>query len=112
MVTSWLYLVLAVVALVIELWAFVDSAARPATDYQRADKRTKGFWLALTAIAAVVGVMSLMSTFRTGSMSMMFLNMVGVVVAGVYLADVRPPLQEFGRYRRNGGRESGSIGPW
>ena len=37
------------------VWALIDSALRPAQYYAAADKRSKNFWVAVNAVAAVVG---------------------------------------------------------
>ena len=85
-------LVVAVLALI----AVLDCLRRPAVQFERAWKRTKPFWLALTGGAAVVTVFSaVFSTLalvqlgapRAGSLLLM---LIAATIAGVYLADVRP----------------------
>lgn len=97
----WIVLALSVVALGIEAWAVLDCVRRPTDAFPAADKRTKVFWLALTAVATLLGVVSL------GAIPGL-LGIVGVIAAGVYLADVRPALDQVtGR-----GRTDGPYGPW
>ena len=95
--------VLGVAALAVEVWAFADALRRRPDAFVAADKRTKGCWLAVTGVALAVGFVFL---FQVGSM----LGLLGVVAAGVYLADVRPALDRV-MGKGQGGRQ-GPYGPW
>ena len=97
-----IYLALGITALVIELWAFADCLRRKPAEFERAYKRTKGFWLGLTGGAAAVG---LLSVLLFGPLALLLFELVAVVAASVYLADVRPALNE------NKGR-GGAYGSW
>ncbi len=98
---DWIVLALSVVALGVEAWAVLDCVRRPTDAFEAAGKRTKGFWLAVTVVATLLGVVSL------GAIPGL-LGIVGIIGAGVYLADVRPALdQVMGR-----GRTDGPYGPW
>lgn len=108
MVVQWIWTAAQFGAIGVGLWAFVDSIMRPAEHFVAADKRTKSFWLALNAASlAVVGLMGASSMF----------GLMGVVVGGVYLADVRPALDVFkpvrvrSRVRKPGRDDGGSAGP-
>lgn len=85
-------LVVAVLALI----AVLDCVRRPAVQFERAWKRTKPFWLALTGGAAVVtvfsAVFSTLSLVRLGvpGTGSLLLMLIAATIAGVYLADVRP----------------------
>ena len=46
---------LGLAALGLEAWAFVDALRRRPDAFVAADKRTKGFWLAVTGVALAVG---------------------------------------------------------
>jgi hypothetical protein len=99
---SWIVLALSIGALGVEVWAVVDCVRRPTDAFTAAGKRTKVFWLVLTGVATLLGVVSL------GGIPGL-LGIIGVIAAGVYLADVRPALdQVMGR----GGRTDGPYGPW
>ena len=82
---SLVTLVLGVVALGCEVFAFVDALRHPDNAYVAASKRTKRFWLLITGVALLFGSISV------------FLG------AAVYLADVRPALRQV---RGLGGRSS------
>jgi hypothetical protein len=94
-VNSFLFL-LNLVVLVVDLWALIDASIRPAPAYISADKRTKGFWVAVLAAATVF--------FWIG-----FLALIGLVASIVYLVDVRPALREVSGGRGSGG---GPYGGW
>lgn len=98
---SLIVLVLGVVALGLEVFALVDAVRHRPDAYVAAGKRTKQFWTIVTGLAALVGFVFLFSPLN-------LLGILAVVAAAVYLADVRPALQQVsGR-----GSSSGPYGPW
>jgi hypothetical protein len=100
----YLYFALGLVALGIEVWALVDCVRRPGIAFEAAFKRTKGFWLALTAGAVVVGLLSALG--RSAGFNLF--QLVAIIAACVYLADVKPAVsQTSGR-----GGNNGPYGPW
>jgi hypothetical protein len=104
LIQQYLYLALGFVALGIEVWALTDCVRRPGTAFEAAFKRTKGFWLALTAGAVVVGLLSTLSS--RGGFNLF--QLVAIIAACVYLADVKPAVsQTSGR-----GGSNGPYGPW
>lgn len=92
--------VLWLVALGAEVFALVDAARTRPDAFLAAGKRTKNFWVAITAVAVLLG-------FVTTPLSMF--GIAAVVGAGVYLADVRPALRQV--LGKGGGRQ-GPYGPW
>ncbi len=93
-----LLLVLGVAAFAVEAFAFVDSLRHSNGQYSSAGKRTKPFWTALTGSAAAVGFLTLpppIGRYPAGPLS--FLGLVAIVIAGVYLTDVRPALHSTWR---------------
>ncbi|GGL37871.1 DUF2516 family protein [Phycicoccus endophyticus] len=97
----WIVLALSLAALGVEVFALVDCARRRSDAFTAAGKRTKGFWLLVTGIATLVGVVAL------GGLGL--LGIIAVVAAGVYLADVKPALDQV--MGRGSGRQ-GPYGPW
>nr|NLD40597.1 DUF2516 family protein [Actinomycetales bacterium] len=75
---------------VLEVYALVDAVSRPGKMYEAYGKKTKMFWLALLAVAAVIGLVAI-PIIQSGIN--IFLTVVAVLPAGVYLADVRPALR-------------------
>jgi Protein of unknown function (DUF2516) len=66
-------------------WALVDCVIRPTKAFEAAGKLTKPAWLAITAIALVVGLLfNPLSIF----------GLAAIVASIVYLVDVRPAVRE------------------
>ena len=106
-----LFLVLYVVIFLLCAWALVDCLLRPTRAFPAAGKRTKTFWLLITAIAAAVSFIAL--PLGGGTSFFGFLAFIGVVGAIVYLVDVRPAVAPHSRRRGRGGRGGGpSRGGW
>lgn len=82
---TYLFRLLSLVALVLGLWAFIDALRHPAANYLRDNKRTKGFWMGLTGVSAVVCAFSFLGSGGAG-----FLQLIAACISCVYLADVRP----------------------
>jgi hypothetical protein len=100
---GWVTLLLTLAALALEVFAFIDALRHRPDAYVAAGKRTKQFWMIVTGIAMLIGFIS----FGGG---IGFLTIIGVVAAAIYLADVRPALQQVsGRGR---GSSQGPYGPW
>ena len=101
----WFFEVLAIAALCVEVWAFVDAVRRPAPAFPAAGKQTKPLWLVILGVAAVIGLWS--STLGGPNLVSLF-PLVAFVAAAIYLTDVRPMVKEF----RGGSSSSGPYGPW
>jgi hypothetical protein len=98
---GYIVLALSLGALGVEAYALVDCLRRRADAFPAAGKRTKSFWLLLTGLSVLLGVVAL------GGLGL--LAIVAIVAAGVYLADVKPALdQVIGRGQGN----QGPYGPW
>ena len=97
----WIVLGLSVVALGVEVYALLDCLRRRPDAFTAAGKRTKSFWLLVTGLSVLIGFVAL------GGLGL--LAIVAIVAAGVYLADVKPALdQVMGR----GSGNTGPYGPW
>ncbi|MEH0109305.1 DUF2516 family protein [Tersicoccus sp. MR15.9] len=101
------FVILALVSFGIELWALIDCARNKGADFQRAFKRTKGFWLGITAAAAAVGFLSIPQPIGLALLPV-FLQLIAVTASCVYLADVRPALKSV----RGRTGNAGPYGPW
>ncbi|GAA4988915.1 DUF2516 family protein [Kineococcus glutinatus] len=102
-----LILILSVAALGVQGWALGDSLRHRPEAYASAGKLTKTKWVALLAVAAAIGVISLGQNF----LGMLFFDALAVVAAVVYLTDARPALRPY-RGRGNRGGHAGPYGPW
>jgi hypothetical protein len=76
-----------VVCLIIELFAFVNCLTQRADAFQVVGRIPKGGWIAMTLGAVLV-------TLLFGSIQGSFIGLLAVVVAAVYLLDVRPALRD------------------
>ncbi len=95
-------LLLSVVAIGVEAFALIDCVRRRPDAFVAAGKRTKQFWLLVTGGALLLGFVSL------GGLG--FLAIVSIIAAGVYLADVKPALDQV--TGRGGSSTQGPYGPW
>jgi len=68
-----------------QAWAFLDAVSRRPDAFVAADKMTKGAWTIILGVALVAH----MIFWNPASI----LNLIGIVAALVYLADVRPALR-------------------
>lgn len=99
---SLLQTVVGVAVFAMMVWALVDCARTRADAFPAAGKRTKQFWLLLTGGATLIGFIFLANPFN-------LFNLVAVVAAGVYHADVKPAVKAvLGR----GGSSSSHMGPY
>lgn len=93
-------LVLGVALFAMQLFALVDCLRQRPDAFPAAGKRTKPLWLAITGVAAALGLLSI-----TGPLNIF--EIAAVVGAGIYLADVRPALQQV-----TGGAQRNNDGPY
>jgi hypothetical protein len=83
----------------VEIWAFINAMRFRPDAYVAADKRSKTFWGVLTGVAMLLGLLTLPVLGRSSSMLLMI---IGIGIAGVFLADVYPALKAvMGRSRYN-----------
>jgi hypothetical protein len=72
----------------LRVWALVDCVTRKAAAFPAADKLTKPAWLAILVFSGLIG------TLIPGSPAGI-ISLISVVIASVYLADVRPAVREI-----------------
>lgn len=99
-VQSFLFFALSVVVLALAAFALLDSLRRPAGAFTYAEKRTKGFWVGISALATLLAFLALPSS--GGAPGGLLFSMLGAIAAGIYLADVRPAVRHY-RDNRGGG---------
>ncbi|GAA2016728.1 MULTISPECIES: DUF2516 family protein [Nocardioides] len=84
------YLVVAFVILVVKIFTFVNALMFSGEAYEAAGKLTKPAWCLILGIGVAVNVLLLGSPIS-------FLNLIFLIAALVYLADVRPALLSLTR---------------
>lgn len=92
-------LVLGIASLALTAFATVDALRQRSNLFPAVGRQTKVFWVAVLAVAFLISIVSLYNALS-------LFNVVGVIAAGIYLADVRPKIKEI-----SGGRGS-SSGPY
>ncbi|MCE0487325.1 DUF2516 family protein [Ornithinimicrobium sediminis] len=95
---------LGLLALGITVWALIDAATTRADAFVAAGKRTKGFWVAVTGVAAAL-------VFVTFPNVLSIFGLISLVAAAIYLTDVRPAVRSL-RGGSSGGTHMGPYGPW
>ncbi len=95
-------LIAGLVILAVEAWALIDAVTRPAQTYVAADKQTKNVWLVLLGLSVVM-------TFLLGRGGLSIFAIIGLIIALVYLLDVRPAVREV--QRQGGSSSQGPYGP-
>lgn len=70
----------------LRVWAIVDCATRKAAAFPAVDKLTKPVWLLILVFSGLLGTL-----LRP---PIGIISLVSVIVASVYLADVRPAVRE------------------
>jgi len=93
-------LALGLAALALQGFALFDAIRVRPDAFPAAGKQTKMIWLAILGVATAIGFVSVLGPLN-------IFNLIGVVAAGVYLADVRPAVRGIAR-----GGSSGPYGRW
>jgi hypothetical protein len=86
---SWINLILFFGSVLLRLWAIIDCSFRKASAFPAVNKLTKWTWLTILIISGVLG-----SIFFPNS-PLNIVALASVVVALVYLTDVRPAVREI-----------------
>ncbi len=85
---TWIDRILFFGSVALRAWAVLDCALRKAAAFPAVNKLTKLAWLAILVVAGVLG-----SIFPGSPLNILALG--SVVVAIVYLTDVRPAVREI-----------------
>lgn len=99
---------LGLAALIVEVAAFVIALKAPAGAYVAAGKLTKPAWVAITAVAMVIGL-GAAPVIGSGRPFGGLLSIASVVASLVFIVDVRPALKPY--QGRPGPRSSGPDRP-
>lgn len=85
--TSTILWAINLATLVASAWAFISCMRTRPDAFPAIGRRSKGLWLALTGGATLVAL--------AGFSAMSILGIAAIVVAGVYMLDIRPRIQEI-----------------
>jgi hypothetical protein len=101
-VQSFVLLILGIASLGLTGFSALDALRYPANLFPAVGRLSKGAWVGILIAAFLISIVFIFSALS-------LLNIVGVVAAAVYLADVRPKLKQVSG---GGGSSSGPYGPW
>lgn len=90
-VQTFVLLILGIGSLALTGFAAFDALRRKGSLFPHVGRLTKPAWLGILGAAFLISIVSLGYTSTLG-----ILNVVGVVAAGIYLAEVRPKLRQIG----------------
>jgi hypothetical protein len=101
-VQTFVVLLLSLGSLALTGFAAIDALRRPSRHFPAVGRLSKPAWVGILGAAFLLAIVLLANPLG-------FLNVLGVVAAGVYLAEVRPKLKAMGG---GGSSSSGPYGPW
>lgn len=91
-IAGWISFVLLIVTVVIEVTAFVHCVSRKPEAFLAIGNIPKSGWVAMTGAAVLVTVLFTASAFSFNNFAIF--GVVALVIALVYLLDVRPALRD------------------
>jgi hypothetical protein len=103
-VQGFALLVLGIGSLALTGFAAVDALRRRGSLFPHVGRLSKPAWLGILGAAFLISLVSFASFSTLG-----LFNLIGVIAAGVYLADIRPKLRAI---EGGGGSGYGSYGPY
>ena len=101
-IQGFVLLLLGLGSLLLTGFAFFDALRHNANLFTAVGRLTKPMWLGILGAAFLISIVSFGYPATLG-----ILNVLGVVAAGIYLADIRPKIKQI-----SGGGRGGSYGPY
>ncbi|HKS48410.1 MAG TPA: DUF2516 family protein [Amycolatopsis sp.] len=96
-IAAWIELVISWAGTLAGVFAFVHALTQRSDAFTAADRKTKPFWLGITAAGTVAMGLFGFGTHRPGTLFWL----AGIVAVLVYIVDVRPKLIEVQRGGKN-----------
>ena len=90
---EWISLALFLGQAVLWVWAVADCSIRKAAAFPAVNKLSKGAWLAITVVAALLGLLVGHPWNNTPDPVSLFV-LIPTIATLIYLADVRPAVRE------------------
>lgn len=100
-IQNYLFLALSLVVVGMCAFALFDALRRPGEAFSYAEKRTKGFWAGILALALLLAFLGIPPPL--GRSGLIIFLVLAAVPAGIYLADVRPAVRHYRDNRGGGG---------
>lgn len=89
---AWTDHILFYALIALRLWALVDCLTRRTAAFPAVDKLTKPAWVAILLVAGLLGTLFSNPYSPAGVVNVF--SLASVIVAAIYLADVRPAVRE------------------
>lgn len=89
---DWTDTVLWVALIALRVWALADCVTRKAAAFPAVDKLTKPAWVAILLLSGLLG--TVFSRPASPAAVVNVFSLASIVVAAIYLADVRPAVRE------------------
>jgi Protein of unknown function (DUF2516) len=94
-IRAWVYLIILVITVLVEIFAFAHCVTRRKDAFLAVGNVPKSGWVAMTGGAlAVTFLLGYPTAIGGGSMIANILAMAGMVVALIYILDLRPALRD------------------
>jgi hypothetical protein len=100
-IQTWVTLGFLIFTVIAEALAFAHVVTRRADAFPVVGRLTKGSWVLMTLGALLFTLLTSASFLYSGSIITSILAVVGIVIALVYLLDVRPAIREVTEGRGN-----------
>jgi hypothetical protein len=104
---SLIFWLLSIGAFILSVWALIHAVRVPSRAFAAAGKQTKQLWLIILGFATLFTFAAAVNFGGTGASLPSLFTIAAVIAAGIYLADVKPAVNEY----RSGGNQ-GPYGPW
>ncbi|MCT9934782.1 DUF2516 family protein [Planotetraspora sp. A-T 1434] len=106
-ILSLIFWLLSVGAFILCVWALIHAVRIPSRAFPAAGKQTKQLWLIILGLATLFTFAAAVNYMGIGMGLPSFFTIVAVIASGIYLADVKPAVNEY-----RGGGNQGPYGPW
>ncbi|ETK33050.1 DUF2516 family protein [Microbispora corallina] len=106
-VLSLVFWLLSIGAFILSVWALVHAVRIPSRAFPAAGKQTKQLWLIILGFATLFTFAAAVNYGGMGTGLPSIFTIAAVIAAGIYLADVKPAVNEY-----RGGGNQGPYGPW
>jgi hypothetical protein len=106
-VQGFVLLILGIGSVLLTGFAAVDSLRHRSDLFPAVGRLSKPAWVGILVAAFLISLFYFASPGTLG-----LLNVIGVIAAGVYLADIRPKIKQISGGGRNTGGSYGPYGPY
>ncbi|GLW96418.1 DUF2516 family protein [Microtetraspora sp. NBRC 16547] len=106
-ILSLIFWLLSIGAFILSISALIHAVRIPSRAFQAAGKQTKQLWMIILGLATLFTFAAAVNYLGIGMGMPGLLTILSVIASGVYLADVKPAVNQY-----RGGGNQGPYGPW